>query len=112
MATVPLSRRMPESDLSSLLGGTRNREVLMNRNMALAVAAPLLSLLSTAPARPPQPDGDIRLNVVVGSTGNLRNDGKGAYHTGEDYVAAWLNPTRWPEMSFDICMGWPFAKHP
>lgn len=84
----------------------------MNRNMALAVAAPLLSLLSTAPARPPQSDGDIRLNVVVGSTGNLRNDGKGAYHTGEDHIAAWLNPTRWPEMSFDICMGWPFAKHP
>lgn len=90
----------------------RTKEALMKRNMALAVAEPMTSTLSTVQASPLQTIGDIRLNVVVSATGNLRNDGKGTYYTGRDYVAAWLNPTRWPEMSFDICMNWPFAKFP
>jgi len=84
----------------------------MKPNMALAVAASMISILSTVQAQPPQVDGDIRLNVLVSSTGNLRNDGNGTYRTGKDYVAAWLNPTRWPQMSFDICMNWPFSRHP
>lgn len=56
--------------------------------------------------------GDVRLNVIVGSTGNLTNDGKGVYRTGVDGVAGWLDLTRWPQMSFDICIDWPFSRHP
>jgi hypothetical protein len=56
--------------------------------------------------------GDLRLNVTVGSSGNLSNDGKGIYRTGVDGVAAWLDLTRWPQMSFDICIDWPFARYP
>jgi hypothetical protein len=55
---------------------------------------------------------DVRLNVIVGSSGNLTNDGKGVYRTGVDSLAAWLDLTRWPNMSFDICVDWPFARYP
>jgi hypothetical protein len=51
---------------------------------------------------------DIRLNAIVSSSGNLSNDGKGTYYTGVDWIGIWLNPTRWPEQSFHICMNWPF----
>ena len=84
----------------------------MKRYLALAVVAPLIGTWATVRARLPQSDDDVRLNVVVSDTGNLRSDGKGAYITGKDHIAAWLNPTRWPAMSFDICMNWPFAKYP
>lgn len=83
-----------------------------NRIMAIAVGMAMIGVLSTLQAQPSQTDREIRLNVVVSSTGNLRNDGKGIYRTGEDYIAAWINPSRWPEMSFDICVNWPFAKWP
>lgn len=89
---------------------------LLLRNMAIAVAVPTIAVLFVVPELPAQTDNDIRLNVVVSSTGNLRNDGKGAYYTGTDHMAAWLNSARWPgpwrDMSFDICMGWPFARYP
>jgi hypothetical protein len=84
----------------------------MNQEMAIVVVMAIVGVSSTLQARPPQTDREIRLNVVVSSTGNLRNDGKGTYRTGEDYVAAWVNPSRWPEMSFDICMNWPFSRYP
>jgi hypothetical protein len=89
-----------------------NEEPRMKRYLALAVVAPLIGTWATVRARLPQSDDDVRLNVVVSDTGNLRSDGKGAYVTGKDHIAAWLNPARWPAMSFDICMNWPFAKYP
>ena len=51
----------------------------------------------------------IPLTMVVGSTGHMRNDSKGPYVTGVDYVGVWLEPSRWPRMSFDFCMNWPFT---
>jgi hypothetical protein len=55
---------------------------------------------------------DVPLSMVVSSTGQMRNDGKGLYSTGVDYVGIWLEPSRWPRMSFDFCMNWPFKKLP
>jgi len=55
---------------------------------------------------------DVPMNMVVGSTGQMRNDGKGPYSTGVEWVAIWLEPSRWPRMSFDFCMDWPFKKPP
>src|SRR5690242_15982860 len=55
-----------------------------------------------------QKECDIRMNAVVSSSGNLSNDGKGTYYTGADWVGIWLNPTRWDNQSFHICMNWPF----
>jgi hypothetical protein len=55
---------------------------------------------------------DVPLNMVVSSTGQMRNDGKGPYTTGVDYVGIWLEPSKWPRMSFDFCMNWPFKKPP
>jgi hypothetical protein len=55
---------------------------------------------------------DVPLNMIVSSTGQMRNDGKGPYTTGVDYVGIWLEPSRWPRMSFDFCMDWPFKKPP
>ena len=52
------------------------------------------------------------LTMVVGSSGHMRSDGKGPYVTGVDYVAVWLEPSRWPRMSFDFCMNWPFTIPP
>lgn len=51
---------------------------------------------------------DVRLNVTVSSTGQLNDDSKGTYYTGRDGLGAWLDPTRYPTMSFDICTNWPF----
>ena len=88
----------------------------MKRNTTIAVFVATIIVLLVVPGLPAQTDNDIRLNVVVSSTGNLRNDGKGTYYTGTDYVAAWLNSARYPGpwrgMSFDICMSWPFARFP
>lgn len=54
---------------------------------------------------------DVPMNMVVSSTGQMRNDGKGLYSTGvETVVAIWLEPSKWPQMSFDFCMNWPFHK--
>jgi len=58
------------------------------------------------------PACDIRLNAVVSSSGNLTNDGKGTYYTGKDWVGVWLNPSRWSQQSFHICMSWPFGGFP
>ena len=84
----------------------------MYRKMAIVLVVLMIGVLSTLQARLPQTAREIRLNVVVSSTGNLRNDGKGTYRTGEDYIAAWINPSGRPEMSFNICMRWPFARYP
>jgi hypothetical protein len=53
---------------------------------------------------------DVPMNMVVSSTGQMRNDGKGSYSTGLEWVAIWLEPGKWPRMSFDFCMNWPFHK--
>ncbi len=45
---------------------------------------------------------DVSQNMVVSSTGQMRNDGKGPYSTGVDYVGIWLELSRWPRMSFDF----------
>lgn len=54
----------------------------------------------------------VPLAMVVGSSGHMRNDGKGPYVTGVDYVGIWLDPGKWPTMSFDFCMNWPFTIPP
>jgi hypothetical protein len=59
-----------------------------------------------------QKDCDIRMNATVSSSGNLSNDGKGTYYTGEDWVGIWLNPTRWSNHSFQMCLNWPFNNFP
>src|SRR5688572_14541127 len=56
--------------------------------------------------------GDVRLNVIVGSTGNLTNDGKGVYRTGVDSVGGWRDLTRWPQRSFDGCIDWACSRDP
>lgn len=80
--------------------------------MALVVVITMIGIICTLQAQTPQTECDIRFNVVVSSTGNLRNDGKGTYYTGKDYTATWINPTRWPDQSFHICLNWPFARFP
>lgn len=55
---------------------------------------------------------DVRMNLSVSTPGKLASDGKGTYRTGDDYVGVWLDPSRWPQMSFDICTDWPFTKTP
>ena len=68
----------------------------------------LLALLPVAPAQTTR----VPLTMVVGSSGHMRNDGKGPYVTGVDYVGVWLDPSRWPRMPFDFCMNWPFTIPP
>lgn len=65
----------------------------------------LLTLLPVARAQTTR----VPLTMVVGSSGHMRNDGKGPYVTGVDDVGVWLDPSRWPRKSFDFCMNWPFA---
>lgn len=55
---------------------------------------------------------DVALNMVVSSAGQMRNDGKGPYTTGVDFVGVWIEPSRWTGKSFDFCMHWPFRNHP
>ena len=59
-------------------------------------------------AQTQQRECDIRMDAIVSSSGNLSNDGKGTYYTGKDWVSIWLNPTRFLNQSFHICMNWPF----
>jgi hypothetical protein len=59
-----------------------------------------------------EPADDVPLSMVVGSTGQIRNDGKGPYSTGVDYVGIWLEPSKWRRMSFGFCMNWPFKIPP
>jgi hypothetical protein len=80
-----------------------------NRKMAIVFGMAMIGILSTLQAQPPQTDCDIRLNAEVSASGNLTNDGKGTYYTGRDWVGIWLNPSRWPDQSFHICMNWPFG---
>lgn len=84
----------------------------MNRNIATALLGVTIGLIQLVHAAWWTSDDDIRLNVTVSSKGNLRSDGKGEYRTGEDFVAAWLNPTRWPDIAFNLCMNWPFDRYP
>jgi hypothetical protein len=66
----------------------------------------MLALVNAFSARA----AEVPMNMVVGSTGQMRNDGKGPYSTGVEWVAIWLEPSKWPRMSFDFCMNWPFHK--
>jgi hypothetical protein len=54
----------------------------------------------------------VALNFKISAGGQLVSDGKGMYYTGKEYVAAWLEPRKWPDVAFDICMNWPFSKPP
>jgi hypothetical protein len=85
-----------------------SNSIVCYRKFTLVVLITMLSAISKVQAQVQQKDCDIRLDAVVSSSGNLNNDGKGTYHTGKDWVGIWLNPTRWPEQSFHICMNWPF----
>ena len=79
-----------------------------NQKLALVFFMTISSVMCKLNAQTQQKECDIRMSAVVSSSGNLRNDGKGAYYTGKDWVGIWLNPTRWPKQSFHICMNWPF----
>jgi hypothetical protein len=83
-----------------------------NQNWLLAVFIALSSVLGKLNAQTRQNECDVRLDAVVSSSGNLSNDGKGTYYTGKDGIGVWLNPSRWPQQSFHICMNWPFGAFP
>lgn len=83
-----------------------------NRKLALVIFMSITSVMCKLQAQTQQKECDIRLNAVVSSSVNLSNDGKGTYYTGRDWVGIWLNPSRWPEQSFHICMNWPFGGFP
>ena len=55
---------------------------------------------------------DVRMNLIVSSPGKLMSDGKGGYRTAEDFVAVFLDPSGYPQMSFQICTKWPFSNRP
>ena len=82
------------------------------RKLALIIFMSTTSVMCKLKAQTQQKECDIRLNAVVSSSVNLSNDGKGTYYTGKDWVGIWLNPSRWPEQSFHICMNWPFGGFP
>lgn len=81
---------------------------ICNQKLALVFFMTMTSVMCKLHAQAQQKECDIRLNATVSSTGNLTNDGKGTYYTGKDWIGVWLNPTRWPDQSFHICMRWPF----
>src|SRR5438105_15223170 len=81
---------------------------LCSHKLALVFFITTTSVMCNLHAQTQQKECDIRMNAVVSSSGNLSNDGKGTYYTGKDWIGIWLNPTRWPEQSFHICMSWPF----
>ena len=85
---------------------------LGNRKLAIVLIVTMICFMYDLQAQPPNTDCDIRLNAVVSESGNLCNDGKGTYYTGKDWVGIWLNPSRWSEQSFHICMNWPFGAFP
>lgn len=82
------------------------------QKVALVFFMTITSVMCNVQAQTQQKECDIRLNAVVSSTANLSNDGKRTYYTGKDWVGVWLNPSRWPEQSFHICMNWPFGGFP
>lgn len=94
---------MNENFQKALIGGFRFQKV------AFILCVVMISVLSKLGAQSSKNECDIRLNAVVSSSGNLTNDGKGTYYTGKDWVGIWLNPSRWSEQSFHICMNWPFG---
>jgi hypothetical protein len=79
-----------------------------NPKLVLVLFMTISSIMCSLQAQTQQKECDIRLNAVISSSGNLSNDGKGTYYTGKDWVGIWLNPSRWSEQSFHICMNWPF----
>ena len=79
-----------------------------NQKLALVFFMTITSVMCQLHAQAQQKECDIRMNATVSSTGILTNDGKGTYYTGKDWIAVWLNPTRWPDQAFHICMNWPF----
>ena len=81
-----------------------------NQKLALVFFMTITSVMCKLHAQTQQKECDIRMDAVVSSSGNLSNDGKGTYYTGKDWVGIWLNPTRWPDQSFHICMNWPFNR--
>lgn len=68
-----------------------------------------VSVTNMLRAQTKQQECDVRLDAVVSSSGHLTHDGKGDYYTGKDWVGVWLNPSRWRNQSFHICMHWPFG---
>ena len=85
---------------------------ICNQKLALVLFMSITSVMCKLQAQTQQNECDIRLNAVVSSSGNLTNDGKDTYYTGKDWVGIWLNPSRWSEQSFHICMNWPFGGFP
>jgi len=79
-----------------------------NLKLVLVFFMTIASVMCKLYAQTQQKDCDTRMNAIVSSSGNLGNDGKGTYYTGKDWVPIWLNPTRWTNQSFHICMNWPF----
>jgi hypothetical protein len=79
-----------------------------NQKLIFVFFITITSVLYKVHAQTHKKECDIPLNAVVSSSGNLSNDGKGTYYTGKDWVAIWLNPSRWTDQSFHICMNWPF----
>lgn len=86
--------------------------VICNRRLALVILMSITIVMCKLQAQAQQNECDIRMNAVVSASGNLSNDGKGTYYTGKDWVAIWLNPSRFPQQSFHICMNWPFGGFP
>ncbi len=85
---------------------------ICNMKMPLVIFISIASVMCKLQAQTQPKECDIPLNAVVSSSGNLCNDGKGIYSTGKDWVGLYLNPSRWPEQSFVICMNWPFKRFP
>jgi len=83
-----------------------------NHKVSFVLFMTMISVMCKLQAQMQQKECDIRLDAVVSSSGNLTNDGKGTYYTGKDWVGIWLNPSRWSEQSFHICMNWPFGGFP
>ena len=52
------------------------------------------------------PNEDIPMKAVVSSTGNLRNDGNPKYSSRIDNIMVVMNPRKWRQMSFDICLNY------
>jgi hypothetical protein len=80
--------------------------------LVLVLFITMTGVMCKLQAQTQEPECDIRLNAIVSSSANLSNDGKGTYYTGKDWVGVWLNPSRWPNQSFHICMNWPFGAFP
>jgi hypothetical protein len=90
--------------------------ILINRvwvqKVILLLTLAIFCAMCNLQAQLPKKECDIRLDLTIGSIGNLTNDGKGTYYTGKDWIGVWFNPTRWPDQSFHICMSWPFTYFP